>query len=261
MSRSTGFLDILNLSKNFGGLTAVSELTLSVKRHEILSIIGPNGAGKTTIFNLISCFYRPDRGDILFMGKSIRDLLPSQICSCGIARTFQTTRLFKHLSVLENLKVGTHIRTTYGFGDELFRTKKLIQGEKAIERQARELLEEFGLLRLAEEYAGNLPYGVQRLVEILRSLNSKPALLMLDEPAAGMNPQEALALMGVIDKIRNKGVTLLLVEHNMDVVMEISERVVVLNYGRKIAEGSVEDVQKNEEVIAAYLGEDVEEHT
>jgi branched-chain amino acid transport system ATP-binding protein len=261
MSHSAGFLDIVNLSKNFGGLTAVSELTLSVKRNEILSIIGPNGAGKTTIFNLISCFYRPDRGDILFMEKSIKDLLPSQICSRGIARTFQTTRLFRHLSVLENLKVGTHIRTAYGFWDELFRTEKLVRGEKGIERQARELLEEFGLLRLAEEDAGNLPYGVQRLVEILRSLNSRPALLMLDEPAAGMNPQEALSLMGVIEKIRNKGVTILLVEHNMDVVMEISERVVVLNYGKKIAEGSVEDVQKNEEVIAAYLGEDVEENT
>ena len=154
-----------------------------------------------------------------------------------------------------------HTRTGYRFWDEMLKTRRLKQREGTIERQALDLLEEFSLISLSGEMAGNLPYGLQRLVEILRSLNSSPRLLMLDEPAAGMNPQEALHLMGVVEKIRNKGITVLLVEHNMDVVMEISDRIVVLNYGKKIAEGSVEEIQKNPDVIAAYLGEDIEDHS
>jgi branched-chain amino acid transport system ATP-binding protein len=261
MSQNGLLLEIVNLSKNFGGLTAVSDFNLSVRRDEIVSIIGPNGAGKTTLFNLISRFYKPDRGDILFISNSIKNLSPHQICDIGIARTFQTTRLFKHLSVAENLKVGMHTRTGYRFWDELLNTAKLKKTERNIEKETLNLLEEFGLISFSDEMAGNLPYGVQRLVEILRSLNSSPRLLMLDEPAAGMNPQEALHLMGVVEKIRGKGITVLLVEHNMDVVMEISDRIVVLNYGKKIAEGSVEEIQRNPEVIAAYLGEDIEDNS
>ena len=261
MSQNGLLLEIVNLSKNFGGLTAVSDFNLSVRRDEIVSIIGPNGAGKTTLFNLISRFYKQDSGDILLISNSIKNLSPHQICDIGIARTFQTTRLFKHLSVTENLKVGMHTRTGYRFWDELLNTPKLKKTERNIEKKALNLLDEFDLLSFSDEMAGNLPYGVQRLVEILRSLNSSPQILMLDEPAAGMNPQEALHLMEVVEKIRKKGITVLLVEHNMDVVMEISDRIVVLNYGKKIAEGSVEEIQRNPEVIAAYLGEDIEDNS
>jgi branched-chain amino acid transport system ATP-binding protein len=261
MSQNGLILEIVNLSKNFGGLTAVSDFNLSVRREEIVSIIGPNGAGKTTLFNLISQFYKPDSGDILLFTNSIKNLSPHQICGIGIARTFQTTRLFKHLSVAENLKVGMHTRTGYRFWDEILNTPKLENTERNIEKKALNLLDEFGLISFSDEMAGNLPYGVQRLVEILRSLNSSPQLLMLDEPAAGMNPQEAIHLMGVVEKIREKGITVLLVEHNMDVVMEISDRIVVLNYGKKIAEGSVDEIQRNPEVIAAYLGEDIEDNS
>jgi branched-chain amino acid transport system ATP-binding protein len=261
MSQNGLLLEIVNLSKNFGGLTAVSDFNLSVRREEIVSIIGPNGAGKTTLFNLISQFYKPDSGDILLFTNSIKNLSPHQICGIGIARTFQTTRLFKHLSVAENLKVGMHTRTGYRFWDEILNTPKLENTERNIEKKALNLLDEFGLISFSDEMAGNLPYGVQRLVEILRSLNSSPQLLMLDEPAAGMNPQEAIHLMGVVEKIREKGITVLLVEHNMDVVMEISDRIVVLNYGKKIAEGSVDEIQRNPEVIAAYLGEDIEDNS
>jgi branched-chain amino acid transport system ATP-binding protein len=261
MSNSQRFLNIVGLTKTFGGLTAVSNFELSVCEGEIVSIIGPNGAGKTTIFNLISCFYKPDDGDIFFMGNSIKNFSPYQICGLGITRSFQTTRLFKHLSVLENLKVGTHTRINYGFLDELLKTDKLKKSEKAIEEVSFGLLEEFNLGKFADEMAGNLPYGTQRLVEILRSVNASPRLLMLDEPAAGMNPHEAIDLMEIVKKIRGRGITVLLVEHNMDVVMEISDRINVLNYGKKIAEGFADEVQKNPEVIKAYLGEDVEDNT
>ena len=261
MSEIQSFLNIVNLTKKFGGLIAVSNFDLSVHENEIVSIIGPNGAGKTTIFNLISCFYKPDDGDIFFMGNSIKNLSPYQICGLGINRSFQTTRLFKHLSVLENLKVGTHTRMNYRFLDELLKTEKLKQTEKAIEKVSFDLLKEFSLGKFADEMAGNLPYGTQRLVEILRSLNASPRLLMLDEPAAGMNPHEAIDLMEIVKKIRDRGITVLLVEHNMDVAMEISDRIVVLNYGKKIAEGFADEIQKNPEVINAYLGKDVEDNT
>ena len=254
-------LTIKNLTKRFGGLTAVSDFTLSVKENEILAIIGPNGSGKTTIFNIISCYYRADEGDIMFMEKSIKNFSPPRICNIGIGRTFQTTRLFKHLSVIENLKVGTHTRIRYNLWDELLKTKRLIQTEINMEKVAHDLLEEYGLEKYTHAIAGNLPYGLQRMVEILRSLASSPRLLMLDEPAAGMNPQEALNLMEIVERIRKKGITVLLVEHNMDVVMEISDRIAVLNYGQKIAEGDAREIQKNPEVIAAYLGEDIEDNS
>ena len=261
MVENNNLLEIKNLTKRFGGLTAVSGFDLSINKNEITAIIGPNGSGKTTIFNLISCFYRPDEGNIFFMGNSIDNLSPPQICQTGIGRTFQTTRLFKHLSVIENLKVGTHTRIRYRFWEELLKTHRLKQSEINIEKLAHDLLEEFGLKKYTHAIAGNLPYGLQRMVEILRALASSPRLLMLDEPAAGMNPQEAQNLNGIVDQIREKGITVLLVEHNMDVVMEISDRIVVLNYGEKIAEGNAGEIQKNPEVIAAYLGEDVENNT
>jgi branched-chain amino acid transport system ATP-binding protein len=261
MAQNISLLEIACLKKTFGGLTALSDFNLSVKENEIVSIIGPNGAGKTTIFNLISCFYRPDHGEILFLGNSIKNRSPHEICQIGITRTFQTTRLFKHLSILENLKVGAHTRIGYRLWDELFRPRRVMEVEVEVEKGALRLLEEFDLLKIAGEKAGNLPYGLQRLTEILRSLNTSPRLLMLDEPAAGMNPQEAIHLMEVVERIREKGVTVLLVEHNMDVVMEISDRIVALNYGKKIAEGRSDEIQNNSDVIAAYLGDDIEIHT
>ena len=253
-------LSIKNLTKRFGGLTAVSDFSLSVNDNEIIAIIGPNGSGKTTIFNLISCYYKADEGDIMFMEKSIKNFSPPRICDIGVGRTFQTTRLFKHLSVIENLKVGTHARIRYRLWDELLKTRRLTQAETNVEKAAHDLLEEYGLEKYTHEIAGNLPYGVQRMVEILRTLASSPRLLMLDEPAAGMNPHEALNLMGIVEQIRGKNITVLLVEHNMDVVMEISDRIAVLNYGKKIAEGDAGEIQKNPEVIAAYLGEDIEDN-
>ena len=261
MAENTNVLTLTKLTKKFGGLTAVSGFDLSVNKNEIVSMIGPNGSGKTTIFNLISCFYRPEEGDIIFMGNSINHLSPPKICETGIGRTFQTTRLFKHLSVVENLKVGTHTRIHYRFWDELLKTRRLKQSEVSIQTVAYDLIQEFGLKKYTNVIAGNLPYGLQRMVEILRALASSPLLLMLDEPAAGMNPQEADNLMGIVGQIREKGITVLLVEHNMDVVMEISDKIVVLNYGKKIAEGTAHQIQENQEVVAAYLGEDVESNT
>lgn len=259
MAPDSTCLKIEGLTKSFGGLTAVNDFHMEVKEREIVSLIGPNGAGKTTIFNLISCFYRPDEGSIGFMGEPLNTLSPHQVCALGISRTFQTTRLFKQLNVLENLKVGTHCRSGYRLFHELLMPGRIRAGELQAEERVKALLAEFELDEYAHELAGNLPYGLQRMVEILRALASSPRLLMLDEPAAGMNPQEAVNLMAVIERIRKKNITVFLVEHNMDVVMEISDRIVVMNYGEKIAEGHPTHIQQNQEVIKAYLGEDIDD--
>ncbi len=247
-------LETKQLTIRFGGLTAVDHVDLVVNKGEIVGLIGPNGSGKTTIFNMVTGIYTPTEGEILFGGQPIHGAKPHVITERGISRTFQNIRLFQSLSVMENVLIGCHCRMKQNFFDDLLATKKFLHEESQARRTAIELLDVFGLLDLQHETARNLPYGLQRKLEIVRALASKPELLLLDEPAAGMNPQESLALMALIRQVRDRGVTVLLVEHDMKVVMGICERIAVLNYGRKIAEGTAAEIQSNEEVIQAYLG-------
>ncbi|MEW6244336.1 MAG: ABC transporter ATP-binding protein [Bacillota bacterium] len=247
-------LETKQLTIRFGGLTAVDHVDLVVNKGEIVGLIGPNGSGKTTIFNMVTGIYTPTEGEILFGGQPIHGAKPFVITNRGISRTFQNIRLFPNLSVMENVLIGCHCRMKQHFFDDLLATKKFFREESQARRTAIELLDVFGLLGLKDAMAKNLPYGLQRKLEIVRALASKPQLLLLDEPAAGMNPQETLALMALIRQVRDRGVTILLVEHDMKVVMGICERIVVLNYGRKIAEGTAAEIQNNEEVIQAYLG-------
>ncbi len=249
-------LEAKGIRKEFGGVMAVADVSFSVQPQEIMAIIGPNGAGKTTIFNLISGFHSLDKGEIIFKGRRLNDLKPCQIAALGLARTFQNVQIFGNMTVLENVMVGRHTRSSYGFLGAALRLPRARLEERAIREQALKYLGMIGLEDRADDEASSLPFGQQRLLEIARALAMEPDFLMLDEPCAGLTKGEAEELDNLIRRIRNQGVTVLLVEHDMDLVMGLADRIVVLNYGEKIAEGTPEEVHKNSRVIAAYLGEE-----
>jgi branched-chain amino acid transport system ATP-binding protein len=243
------------VTKRFGGLTAVSQFDVEVKERSIHSIIGPNGAGKTTFFNCITGFYRHEEGTILFQGSPLDGLSPDRITRLGIARTYQNIRLFQNMTVIENVLVGQHPHLKAGLFGAIFHTPRVRHEEAEAVEEARRLLGFVGLAGRGDWMAKNLPYGDQRRLEIARALASQPGLLLLDEPAAGMNPAETRDLMAFIRRLRDElGITILLIEHQMRVVMGISEIVTVLDYGEKIAEGTADEIQRNSKVIEAYLG-------
>lgn len=250
-------LDAQGISKVFGGVVAVDKVNFDIPERSIVSLIGPNGAGKTTFFNLVTGIYTPSTGDVIFDGKPLRGLKPHEITRRGIARTFQNIRLFSNMTVLENVLVGEHSQLSTGLFGAITRTSKVLTEEKNAKNLARELLKIVDLADKENEFASNLAYGDQRRLEIARALATNPKLLLLDEPTAGMNHSESAKLTRLVELLRTeKGLTVLLIEHDMKVVMEISDRVTVLNFGRKIAEGKPEEIKTNSEVIEAYLGKE-----
>ncbi|MDO4721202.1 MAG: ABC transporter ATP-binding protein [Peptostreptococcaceae bacterium] len=253
-------LRMSNVTKRFGGLTAVDKVDFTIRQGEIFGLIGPNGAGKTTIFNLITGVYELSEGDILFEGRSITKKQPFEIANAGITRTFQNIRLFKNLTTYENVLIACNKSATYHIFDSILRTPKFRREEKALAKKAEGLLEMMGLLERKNLIAANLPYGLQRRLEIARALALNPKLLLLDEPAAGMNPEETLQLMHLIKDIRDKlDITVLVIEHHMDLIMGVCDKIYVLNFGKPLASGTPSEIQDNKAVIEAYLGKEEEE--
>lgn len=253
-------LNVQGLTKKFGGLVAINEVDFQMEHKQIVSVIGPNGAGKTTFFNMISGYYPVDGGRINFSGQDITNMKPEKVAAHGIARTFQNIRLFPEMLTVENILVGMHHHIAYSFGDILFNTKRMKKQESEAYYRAMELLRYVGLEGAEGELAKNLPYGAQRLLEIARALALKPKLLLLDEPAAGLNPKETEEMKNFIIRLRNElGCAILLIEHDMKLVMGLSDKITVINYGMKIADGKPEEIKNNTEVVKAYLGEESQE--
>lgn len=249
-------LEVTSLGISFGGLRAVDELSMKIEKGGLVGLIGPNGAGKTTAFNMLTGVYRPTDGGIRLDGQNLVGKKPHEICKLGVARTFQNIRLFSNLTVLDNVKTGLHNEITYSLAESLFHIGSYRKKERQMDERAMELLGVFGLESVADYKAANLPYGKQRKLEIARALATDPKLLLLDEPAAGMNPNETGELMETIELVRKKfGVTVLLIEHDMKLVSGICEYLYVLNFGRLLAEGTPSEVLQNPEVVTAYLGE------
>ncbi len=254
MTAAEPILRIDRVTKRFGGLVAVDDVSFDVRRGEIFALIGPNGAGKTTLFNGITGLFPPTSGQVVFEGNDIAGDKPHQVAKLGIARTFQNIRLFEYMDALDNVRLGQHCRMNAKLWDSLFKTAGERREEQATTDRAMELLRFVGIERYAHTYARNLPYGMQRRLEIARALATGPRLLLLDEPAAGFTPQEKVDLMKLVRRIVDQGITVFLIEHDMRVVMGISGRIVVLDHGEKIAEGTPEQVRADARVIAAYLG-------
>lgn len=252
-------LSIKEIWKSFGGLTALRDISFDVKQGDIKALIGPNGAGKTTLLNIVSGIHQPDKGEIFFLGEKIVRLASSKIARKGISRTFQHVELFGNMTVIENIMVGRYAKTRSGFFSSGLKLPSIIKEEKEIQRKSEEILEYINLVQRKDELASNLPIGEQRTLEIGRALATEPKLVLLDEPAAGLNIRETRDLGEIIKKIREElTITIVLVEHDMDLVMRISDSITVLNFGEVIAEGTPLEIQKNPEVIVAYLGEEEE---